>query len=195
MYNTGAPRNWVDLRSEQRTVIIVVGPSYSSAVGLPHPQGIIHWFISYTWWCISSNLTQPYNVNKTNMCGMPMRGCIEMRRYAIKSAGSENCVTLQMASVFNLSMWNCKWQGAVISEVDEGGGGRVEGRAKEMYIEIQGGLNVTAQTVKVITATTNYSLYLALPLGWKQSVGEGVGPIKLKEYASWCFWLNIHSCL
>ena len=35
MYSTGAPRNWADLRSEQRTVITGVDPSYRSAVGLP----------------------------------------------------------------------------------------------------------------------------------------------------------------
>ena len=43
MYSTHAPRNWADLRSEQHTVITCVDPSYRSAVGVPRPQGIIHW--------------------------------------------------------------------------------------------------------------------------------------------------------
>ena len=40
--STRAPRNWADLRSEQRTIIPCVDPSYISAIGLPRPQGIIH---------------------------------------------------------------------------------------------------------------------------------------------------------
>ena len=42
MYSTGAPRNWLDLRSEHRTIITCVNASYSSAVGLPRPQGVSH---------------------------------------------------------------------------------------------------------------------------------------------------------
>ena len=43
MYSMGAPRNRADLRSKQHTVITCVNPSYTNAVSLPRPQGIIHW--------------------------------------------------------------------------------------------------------------------------------------------------------
>ena len=40
MYNTGAPRNWVHLRPQQRSVITCIDASYSSAAALPRLTGI-----------------------------------------------------------------------------------------------------------------------------------------------------------